>query len=173
MAVTYQPRTEVYRFRPLVVAGAVVTGILLQASLPLYLPFQPLFTLLDLPLLIVVYFGISRRNPSTGLLLGLTVGLVQDLLSYHPVGLFGMAKTLVGFAASSLSGRIDTDLPHARLLLLFLFFHFHQFVYAGVRRLLLDQAADFLSLTVLEGALVNALLGVLVFLLLDRFRQST
>lgn len=173
MAVTYQPRTEVYRFRPLVVAAAVVAGMLLQASLPLYLPFHPLFVLLDLPLLVVIYFGISRRNPSTGLLLGLAVGAAQDLLSYHPVGLFGMAKTLVGYTASSLSGRIDTDLPQARLLLLFLFYHFHQLVYAAAQRLLLGQTADFISLTVLEGALVNALLGVLVFVLLDHFRQST
>ena len=101
------------------------------------------------------------------------MGLGQDLLSYHPVGLYGMAKTLVGFVASSLSARIDTDRPIPRLLLLFFFLHFHQLIYASVQRLLLGQAADFFSLRVLEAALVNALAGVLVFSLLDRFRKTT
>lgn len=170
MAVAYQPRTEVYRFRPVVVFLAVFAAILLQASLPLYLNFLSLF---DLPLLVVIYFGFSRRNPSTGLLLGLAVGVAQDALSANPIGLFGMAKTLVGYGASSLSARIDTDQPQARLLLLFLFYHFHQFIAAAIQRWLLGQAADFFSLPVLEAALVNALLGVLVFHLLDRFRKTT
>lgn len=173
MPVLYQARTEVYRFHPALILVIVVAAILLQASLPLYLPLAPLLSLFDLPLLVVIYFGFSRRNPSTGLLLGLAVGVAQDALSYNPIGLFGMAKTLAGYAASSLSSRVDTDQRHARLLLLFLFYFFHQFVYASIQELLLDQPGDFLSLTVLEAALVNALLGVLIFPLLDRFRQTT
>jgi len=165
-----QPRTEVYRFRPLVVAGAAVAAFLVQAFLPLYPSFLALF---DLPLLVVIYFGFSRRNPSTGLLLGLVVGVAQDLLSHNPVGQFGMAKTLVGFAASSLSARLDTDRPVPRLLLVFVFYHFHELVYASIQRLLLGQATEFFGLRVLEGALVNALAGVLAFLLLDRFRRTT
>ncbi|MBI2956925.1 MAG: rod shape-determining protein MreD [Acidobacteria bacterium] len=172
MATRAEARVEVYRFHPAVVVAAVVLALLLQSSLPLYLPFVPLLPLVDLALLVVIYFGISRRNPSTGLLLGLVVGVLQDALS-GPIGVFGMAKTVIGYAASSLSSRIDTDQHHARLLLVFVFHHFHQFIYALVQRLLLDQPADFVSLPVLEGALVNSLLSVLVFPLLDRFRQST
>jgi rod shape-determining protein MreD len=173
MAIAYERRPEVYRFHPAVLLVSVGLAVLLQAALPLYLPFQAFFSLFELPLLVVVYFGLSRRNPSTGLLLGLLVGVLQDALSYTPIGLYGMAKTLVGYAASSLSGRIDTDRPQARLLLVFLFYQFHQIVYALEQRLLLDQPADLFSLPVLEGALVNALLGVLVFHLLDRFRHAT
>ncbi|MDA2914402.1 rod shape-determining protein MreD [Acidobacteriia bacterium AH_259_A11_L15] len=170
MALGYRPRTEVYRFRPLVVSLAVLAAILLQVFLPLFPAFLSLF---DLPLLVVIYFSISRRNPSSGLLLGLVVGVLQDLLSQNPVGLYGMAKTVVGFAASSLGARVDTDRPAPRLLLVFLFVHFHQFLYASVERLLPGSAADYMSLRVLEAALVNALVGVVVFHLLDRFRKST
>lgn len=170
MALVYQPRTEVYRFHPLLVLGAVLAAILVQVFLPLYPAFLTLF---DLPLLMVIYFGFSRRNPSTGLLLGLAVGVAQDLLSHNPVGLFGMPKTVVGYGASSLSARIETDRPIPRLLLVFFFFHFHQLVYASVERLLLGRAAEFFSLRVLEAALVNALAGVLVFIVLDRFRKTT
>ncbi|MEE8199663.1 MAG: rod shape-determining protein MreD [Candidatus Acidoferrales bacterium] len=170
MALGYRPRTEIYRFHALVVSLAVLAAILLQVFLPLYPAF---LSLLDLPLLVVIYFGISRRNPSSGLLLGLVVGVLQDLLSENYVGLYGMAKTVVGFAASSLGARVDTDRPAPRLLLVFLFVHFHQFLYASGERLLPGSAADYVSLQVLEAALVNALVGVVVFHLLDRFRKST
>lgn len=164
---------DVYRFHPLVLVAAVLLALFLQSALPLYLPFPRLLSLFELPFLVVVYFGFSRRNPSTGLLLGLGVGLLQDALSQSPIGLYGMAKTLVGFVASSLSARLDTDPPHARLLLVFAFYHFHQFVYALEQRLLLGQAGEVLSLTVLEAALVNALLAVVAFHALDRFRRTT
>ncbi len=173
MALKTEPRLEVYRFHPLVLGTAVVGAIFLQTSLPLYLPFIPFLVLLDLPLLLVIYFGFSRRNPATGLLLGLAIGILQDALSYHPIGLYGMAKTLVGYGASSLSGRIDTEPRTARLLLVFGFYYLHQLAYGLIQRLLLDQPADFISFSVLEGALVNSLVSVLVFPLLDRFRQST
>lgn len=169
----YERRPEIYHFHPAVLVVTVGLAVFLQAALPLYLPFQGLISLLELPLLVVVYFGFSRRNPSTGLLLGLAVGLLQDALSYTPLGLYGMAKTLVGYVASSLSSRVDTDRAQPRLLLLFGFYFFHQSVYVLEQRLLLDQPAEFVDLPVLEGALVNALLGVLVFHFLDRFRRST
>lgn len=169
MAVAYQPRTEVNRFHPAVILAAVLLALFLQKVLPLHLPWLPA---LDLPLLVVVYFGFSRRNPSTGLLLGLAVGITQDALSPNPIGLFGMTKTLVGFAASSLSNRIDTEQPRARILLLFFFYHFHHAIYTAIQVLLLDLPAEFLNLTVLESSLVTALLGVLVFTCLDRFRKT-
>ena len=163
---------DVYRFHPAVLVGAVLLAVFLQSALPLYAPFPQLLGLIELPFLVVVYFGFSRRNPSTGLLLGLGVGVLQDALSHNPIGLYGMAKTLVGFAASSLSARVDTDPPHARLLLVFGFYFFHQVVYALVERLLLARTVELVSLTVLEAALVNALVGVVVFPLLDRFRRT-
>ena len=36
--------------------------------------------LIDLPLLVTIYFGVSRRNPVTGLFLGGTIGILQDAL---------------------------------------------------------------------------------------------
>lgn len=162
---------DVHRFHPALLVGAVVLAVFLQTALPIYAPFPQLVTLIEFPFLVVVYFGFSRRNPSTGLLLGLGVGLLQDALSHNPIGLYGMAKTLVGFAASSLSSRVDTDPPTARLLLVFGFYFLHQVAYALVEQLLLARTVELVNLTVLEAALVNALLGVILFPVLDRFRR--
>ena len=69
---------EVHKFFPGAVAGVAIVTLILQASFPVYLP---KLDILDLPLLITIYFGLSRRNPSTGLLLGRAIGLAQDALS--------------------------------------------------------------------------------------------
>src|SRR5439155_306459 len=116
---------EVYKFRTGAIPIATLLALVIQAWLPLH------FTraaLLDLPLLVVIYLGLSRRNPSTGLLLGTAVGLMQDSLSGPtvPLGLFGIAKTVIGYLASSLGARLDTEHPAARFALTAGFFVTHQ-----------------------------------------------
>lgn len=165
---TYEPRIEVHRFPFSVLTATVALAILSQAYLSKYLASM---ALLDLPLLVVIYFGLIRRNPSGALLLGLLVGISQDALSPNPIGHYGMAKTVVGFVVASVSVRLDVERPPARLLLVFFFYFFHQFIYVGIQRLLLGRSGAFVTLTTLEAALVNALLAVLVFHLLDRFRR--
>lgn len=165
---TYEPRTEVYRFPLAGLIGSVVLAILLQAYLAKHLVSV---ALLDLPLLVVIYFGLTRRNPSSTLLLGLLVGVFQDALSPNLIGQYGMAKSVIGFATASVSVRLDVERPPARLLLVFFFYFLHQFAYVGIEQLLLGRSGTFFGLNMLEAALVNALLGVLVFHVLDRFRQ--
>lgn len=159
---------EVHKYSLLAVWGTVFLALLLQASLPIYFPRA---ALLDLPLLITLYFGLSRRNPSTGLLLGMAVGLLQDGISRTPIGLYGIAKTAVGFGASSIGARLDVEHPLARALLMFIFFHVHQIVFAATRRLLLQESEQFFSIELLIASLVNAALSVLLFPLLDKLRR--
>jgi len=130
---------------------------------------------LDLPLLITIYFGLSRRNPSTGLLLGTTIGLLQDSLSGPtvPLGLYGIAKTVVGYLASSIGARLDTEHPLARFALTAGFFVLHQAVMVLTRRLLLAQPEPWFNMHLVMAAGVNAVLGVPLFLLLDRLRRSS
>src|SRR6266849_637741 len=92
---------EVHKFRTGAIIGSLLLVLFLQAFLPLYVPKAEI---LDLPLLITIYFGLSRRNPSTGLLLGMAIGLAQDSLSGPtvPLGLYGIAKTIIGYLASSI-----------------------------------------------------------------------
>ena len=77
---------EVHKFHGGTILLCVIFALVLQAFLPVYITKA---SILDLPLLITIYFGLSRRNPSTGLLLGTFIGLLQDSLSKTPIGLFG------------------------------------------------------------------------------------
>jgi rod shape-determining protein MreD len=162
---------EVHKFRGGAIAAATIIALFLQTSVPVHFP---KFAILDLPLLITIYFGLSRRNPSTGLLLGMMIGLLQDSLSGPtvPIGLYGIAKTIVGYLASSIGARLDTEHPIARFALTVIFFGVHQGVVVLTRRLLLAQPEPWFNLHLAIGAAVNAVVGVFLFTLLDRLRKN-
>jgi len=121
-----------------------------------------------------VYFALSRRNPSSGLLLGMTIGLLQDSLSSTPIGLYGIAKTVVGFFGSSIGARIDVEHPVARFLLTVVFYLFHRVLFVLTSSFLLAQHREaFFSLPILIAAVVNGILAIGVFSLLDRFRKPS
>ena len=164
-----EPRIEVHKFHTGAVAGTASLALLVQAFLPLHVRAADL---VELPLLVVLYFGLSRRNAVTGLLLGMVVGLAQDALGGLQVGLNGIAKTLVGFLASTLGGRIDVDHPVSRVVLAFLFFHFHQGVIGIIKRLLLAEPEAIFSPRLLLASAVNAALALVLFALLDRLRKK-
>jgi rod shape-determining protein MreD len=168
MASRTQETFEIARFPAGMVLTTVFMSLFLQAFLPRYFPS---LTILDLPLLALLYFGLSRRNPATGLLMGTFIGLMQDGLSHQPIGMYGIVKTGVGFLASSLSGRIDTEHPIVRWVMGALLYLFHQLAYAGLHRWLVARPAELSPTRVLVGTLVNAFLAVLVFPLLDRFKK--
>jgi rod shape-determining protein MreD len=161
---------EVHKFRTGAVAGATIAALVVQAILPVYFPKADI---LDLPLLITIYFGLSRRNPSTGLLLGMIIGLLQDSLSKSPLGLYGIAKTIIGYTASSIGARLDTEHPAARFALTAVFFGLHQGVIVLIKRVLLVQPEAWFTTRLGIAAGANAIVAVFLFLLLDHLRKRS
>lgn len=161
---------EVHKFFPGAIVAVTVAALVFQAAVPVYLP---KLEILELPLLVTIYFGLSRRNPSTGLLLGTVIGLAQDALSGPtvPLGFYGIAKTIIGYLASSIGSRLDTEHPAARFALIFGFFVLHQATLVLIRRLLLAQPEAWFNVHLAIAAGVNALLGTVLFLLFDRLRR--
>ena len=167
---TSREEIEVHRFSLWVTLGVPLLALFLQAFLPARWHF---FSLFDLPLLVTIYFGMTRRNPVSGLVTGSLIGLVQDSLTHQPLGLYGIAKTLVGFVASSLGVKLDVDSPLTRLLLTSSFYIAHQAVYFLVARGLVRQSLDWPWLYTLGAALANGILAVVLYAILDRFKQRT
>src|SRR5271155_3322529 len=148
---------EVHKFRAGAIVLATAFALVLQAFVPIYFAKA---AILDLPLLITIYFGLSRRNPSTGLLLGMAIGILQDSLSGPtvPLGLYGIAKTVIGYLASSIGSKLDTEHPIARFSLIMGFFVLHQAIIVLTRRVLLAQPEPWFNLHLLLAAAVNAVL---------------
>jgi rod shape-determining protein MreD len=75
----------------------------------------------DLPLLCTVYYGFTLGNPIASIVMGSTLGLMQDSLSAAALGTNGFSKTLIGFLAASAGSKFAVDQPITRIFALFLF----------------------------------------------------
>ncbi len=166
-----ESNVEVHRYYSGAVIAVAFLALALQAFLHKYGNWSEL---VDLPLLVTIYFGVSRRNPVSGLLLGAAIGIAQDALSHdNPIGLYGIAKTLVGYVASSVGARLDTEHPLSRFALVFVLFHFQQVILAVMERALLNHTAPMFTIHLLLDSLASATVGVVLFALLDRLRRSS
>lgn len=169
VAQTIRPDEAVYRFNGFVTVGVPLLAIFIGAFLPIRFHFVSWF---ELPLLVTIYFAMARRSQVAGLVTGAIIGLVQDSMGQYPIGIYGLANTLVGYGASSLSVKIDTDNPGSRALITFAFYLVHQFVYMMVARGMLQLDKEWQWSHVLLSGLANACLAVALFAFLDRFRQK-
>ncbi|HWB84148.1 MAG TPA: rod shape-determining protein MreD [Bryobacteraceae bacterium] len=165
-----QREGQVSRFPAWVMIVVPLCAILFQVYVPLFFQF---LGFVEMPLLVVVYFALMRRNQISGLVLGAFVGLVQDALSKNPLGLFGIVKTLVGYFAASVGVRFDVEHGFVRLVLSFFFYLFHQFFYWVISRALLGQQATLDWRKMLILGLLNAIVGVSLFHFLDRVRETS
>src|SRR5581483_4215354 len=95
------------------VAVVVVQGILAYKF--------RVFSSFDLPLIFTVYYGFTLGNPIASIMMGGTLGLMQDSLSAAVLGTNGFSKTLIGFVAASAVSKFAVDQPITRIFALFLF----------------------------------------------------
>jgi len=159
---------EVFQFHPVVVVLVPLIALYLQNTLPVRFP---RFALFDLPLLVTVFFAVARRNQISGTVTGCLIGLVQDSFTHQPLGLFGIAKSVVGFAASSIGAKVDVENPGSRLILMFCFALLHNAVYMWVARGLAQLPLPWNWGERLGSALLNALVSIVLFHYLDKLKR--
>ena len=167
---TSRRELEQHSFPPAVTILVPLVAILLQALLPR--PF-PRLGVLELPLIITVFFAVSRRNPVAGTLIGAVIGLLQDALTSNPIGVNGMAKSVIGYIAASISLQIDVDNISTRFAMNFVFYLLNRALLFLVNRRLLG-ISDFHPQWGHEVlyALINAVIAVPIFFLLDRAKRQ-
>jgi rod shape-determining protein MreD len=165
---TSQQQIEVYRFGLPVTILVPLLAVFLQAFLPLKFAF---FNYLDLPLLVVIFFAMARRSPMAGLITGAAIGLLQDSLTHQPIGLYGIAKTVVGYGASSLGVKLDVENAGTRLLVTIGFYIVHQVLYFTIGRGLVRLDLHWSWPHELIAAVANGLLGVFLFAVMDKLKQ--
>lgn len=165
---TSQEQVEVYRFSLPVAIFVPLVALFLQAFLPLRFHF---FSIFDLPLLVTIFFAVARRSPVSGMLTGAIIGLLQDSLTHQPIGIYGIAKTVVGLGASSLGVKIDVENAGTRFLVTVFFYVVHEIVYFAIARGLVRLTLEWSWTHELGSGLANGVLAVALFALLDRFKQ--
>jgi rod shape-determining protein MreD len=158
---------EIRSYPMLIYALAPLAALVLQAWLPSVLRGYVLF---DLPLVVTVYFALGRRSPIQGTLMGAAMGLFEDALTHHAIGVNGIAKTVVGFLAASVGIRIDVENHTIRLMLNFLLSLLSSTIYIFIYRVLLGLNQEWSWLNELFKAIGNSLIAVALFPLLDRMQ---
>lgn len=164
------PRRDVETIRypaPLYVLAPVI-ALVLQALLPRV---TGRYSYFDLPLVVTIFFALGRRSPIQGMLMGSVLGLFEDALSGHPLGINGISKTLAGYLAASVGVRIDVQNWLVRVLLNFCLTLLCGAVYVFICRVMLGMDLEWNWFHTLFEAVGNSLIAMLSFPLLDRFQR--
>ena len=166
VSLTSREEIEVHRFSWPASIGIPALALFLQVYLRI-----GLLNVIDLPLLVTIFFAVARRRPIPGMITGAIIGTLQDTWTGHPIGLFGIAKTIIGYLGSSLGVKLDVDNPGSRFLMTFAFVLIHRFIYVVIDLLLVGGSEAVNWGHTLLSALANGLAAVVLFLVLDKLKQ--
>jgi len=159
---------EVHRYPAPLYLAAPVIALVLQALLPRLVG---RFAWFDLPLVVTVYFALGRRSPIQGMFMGGILGILEDALTHHAIGINGIAKTVAGYLAASVGVRIDVQHSTIRLLLNFVLSLLCSAIVVFIHRVLLGLELHWDWLGMLLEAVGNSVLALVVFPLLDRLQM--
>jgi len=156
------------KFAVALVAVVVIQGIL-------SFKFK-VFGYFDLPLIFSVYYGFTLGNPVASIVIGSSLGLMQDSLSAAVLGANGLSKTLIGFFAATAGSKFAVDQAITRAFALFLFT-----IGDGLLVTILGLMVGPASGATYSGALgswvlsatFNTLLGLVLFEYHDRWSNAT
>ena len=161
---------EIRRYPLIVYALVPLVSLALLAWLPKALGRISPWILFDLPLVVTIYFALGRRSPVQGTIMGAAMGLFEDALSHHAIGLNGLAKTVVGYLAASVGVRFDVDNFLIRAALNFSLSLLASGIYLFVYRFLLGMELDWRWLAELVKAVDNSVIAMVLFPLLNRLQ---
>ncbi len=162
-------RMRVWSFRPFTWVLLPVLAILFQVYVPRFFSF---LSYLELPLLVTVYFSIMRRQPPAGALTGCLIGLAQDSLTFIPLGMYGIVKTVIGYSAASVSLRFDVENSGLRYVMSFGFFIAHQVLFWALSHMLLGAHDDFKLPQTLIAAFLNGIIALPLFQVFDKLKSE-
>jgi rod shape-determining protein MreD len=167
---TSRQELEQHTFSPVVALLVPLLAILLQAFVPKLIP---RFSLLDLPLIVVLFFAVSRRSPIAGTLTGAIIGLLQDALTNQPIGVNGMAKSAIGYVSASIGLQVDVESPLTRIVITFGFSILNSVLLFLIDRRLLGLPNYHLLWThELIRACANTIVAIPIFFLLDYTKRT-
>ena len=150
--------------RILWVSVAAFTALAVQTTVGLGAPSG--FTV-DLVLVLVVYVALTA-GPAPGMLTGTVVGLAQDALSGGVVGVGGLAKTLVGYAAGVMGAQFIVTNAGPRFVVFFLSSLVHAAAFMGFHSVLGLGRFPSPYRTALVQSTANAVVGLVALHVVER-----
>lgn len=147
------------------VVASIIVALALQATLSGMLIGSTIAV--NLVLVAVVYVALAY-GAVTGLLAGTIGGLAQDALAGGIVGIGGMSKTIIGFVVGVLGAQFNLSSTVPRLVMFVAATFVHEVVFEALHAMVGGRSFGVQLSGVLAQALVNGLIGVAAFLLVER-----
>jgi len=162
---------EVHKFRAGAIIIATLLALLIQSSFPVHFAKA---AILDLPLLITIYSGLAAAilPPDSSWAWSSVCCRTASAAPPFRWGSMASRKPSLGISLHrSAPGSIRSIPPRASALTA-AFFVAHQGLLVLTRRILLAQPEPWFNMHLFAAALVNALVAVFLFVLLDRLRKN-
>jgi len=121
---------------------------------------------IDLVLVAVVYVGLTS-GAASGLLAGSVAGLIQDALSSGVIGIGGLAKSIVGFAAGVIGQQFIVTAALPRFVMFLGATALHAAVFMGLYVLLELRTFPAPWAAIASQAVVNAAVGMIAFTIIE------
>jgi rod shape-determining protein MreD len=121
---------------------------------------------LDLVLVVVVYVALTT-GPVSGLLAGSVAGIIQDALSSGVIGIGGLAKSIVGFAAGVIGQQFIVTAALPRFVMFLAATALHAAVFMGLYVLLELRTFPAPWAAIASQAVVNAAVGMIAFTIIE------
>ena len=142
----------------------MTVAITLQATLPRFLVGGA--AAFDLVLVVVVYVALTR-GPAAGIIAGSLAGIIQDALSSGVIGIGGLAKSAVGFAAGTIGQQFIMAEALPRLVMFVGATAAHSAVFMGLYVLLGLRSFPSPWTAILGQAVGNAAVGMMAFTIIE------
>ena len=142
----------------------MTVAITLQATLPRFLVGGA--AAFDLVLVVVVYVALTR-GPAAGIIAGSLAGIIQDALSSGVIGIGGLAKSAVGFAAGTIGQQFIMAEALPRLVMFVGATAAHSAVFMGLYVLLGLRSFPSPWTAILGQAAGNAAVGMMAFTIIE------
>jgi len=121
---------------------------------------------LDLVLVVVVYVALTT-GPVSGMLAGSVAGIIQDALSSGVIGIGGLAKSIVGFAAGVIGQQFIVTAALPRFVMFLAASVAHATVFMGLYVLLGLRTFPSPWAAILSQAVGNAVVGMIAFTIIE------
>ena len=121
---------------------------------------------LDLVLVVVLYVALTS-GPVTGMMAGSIAGLIQDALSSGTVGIGGLAKAIVGFAAGVVGQQFIVTAAFPRFVMFAAATVVHAGLFMGMYVLLGLKQFPSPWAAILSQAMINAVAGIVGFAIIE------
>ena len=142
----------------------MTAAITLQTALPRFLVGGA--AAFDLVLVVVVYVALTR-GPVAGIVAGSVAGIIQDALSSGVIGIGGLAKSAVGFAAGTIGQQFIMAEALPRLVMFVGATAAHSAVFMGMYVLIGIRSFPSPWTAILGQALGNAAVGMMAFTIVE------